>query len=201
MSFVVDTKKRSYDMRSRGEAASATRAAIVAAVIDCVAEQCSLAITLASVAEHAGVTVKTIHRHFGSREALLDAAWATAYDDVLAERTTPPDDVDTALRALVEHYEKRGPMMLGLLAEERDDVRARQICDSGRAVHRRWVRDVFGGQLPPDRRAEYLDALLVATDLYSWKLLRLDCGHSKATVRDRMALTIEALLTAAKETS
>lgn len=196
MSISMDIKSRSYDMTARGEAAALTRDTIIAAVIDCVTEQRSLGITLAAVAERAGVTVKTLQRHFGSRDALIDAAWARVYDDVVAERTTTPGDVVSALTTLIAHYERRGDMMLGLLAEEDDEPRARDACNSGRAAHRHWVATVFGDQLPRGRkeRARLLDALVVMTDLYCWKLLRRDRGLSVDEVHERMLFMCNAIL-------
>ena len=62
----MDATKRSYEMRARKHTTAATRAAIVRAAIDSVVAARSLGITLSSVADCAGVTVKTVLRHFGS---------------------------------------------------------------------------------------------------------------------------------------
>jgi AcrR family transcriptional regulator len=202
MYMAMDTKKRTYQMRARQEATSATRAAIVAAAVDCFMAERSLAITLNAVADRAGVTVKTVLRHFGSREALIDVAWSKAYDEVLAERTVPPGDVEKALAVLIAHYELRGAVVLGLLAEEDKDTRAHLSCDLGRSAHRQWVDEVFGARLPdePAARSRLVDALVVATDVYSWKLLRLDRGLQVDDVRDRMLLICDAVLAEAKPT-
>ena len=180
---MVDVKKRRYEMQVRGEAVSATRDAIVAAVIDCVVEQRSLGVTLASVADRAGVTVKTVLRHFGNRDTLLDVAWSNVNHDVAAEREVQSGDPAAALTVLIEHYERRGDMVIGLLAEEDDDPRARRVCDSGRQAHRGWVE-----------RARLIDALVVVTDVYCWKLLRRDRGLSDDDVLDRMLLMTHCLL-------
>ena len=66
------------------------------------------------------MTVKTVLRHFGSRDGLIEAAWSQAYDEVMAERVPPPGDPDAALRVLIAHYERRGEMVLAMLAEEND---------------------------------------------------------------------------------
>src|SRR5581483_9128268 len=155
MYLTMDTKKRNYEMRARKEATAATRSAIVEAAVDSVMAERSLAVTLGTVADRAGVTVKTVLRHFGSREALIDEAASRARQDVLLERLAPPDDPEHALAVLIEHYERRGEMVLGVLAEEVDDPRARQICDAGRTLHRTWVEEVFGVHLPayPDERS------------------------------------------------
>jgi AcrR family transcriptional regulator len=196
MYITMDTKKRSYEMRARKDAAAATYNAIVQAAIDSVATKRSLSITLSSVADRAGVTVKTVLRHFGSRDALVEAAWSQALQDVVVERTVAPGDPARALTVLIEHYERRGDMVLGLLAEEDKDPRARKMCDSGRLEHRGWVEDVFGTGLPVKavERSRLIDALVVVTDVYSWKLLRRDRGLSVVDVRDRMLLMTNALL-------
>jgi AcrR family transcriptional regulator len=198
MCITMDTKTRSYEMRARKETTAATRSAIVEAAVDSVMAERSLAVTLGTVADRAGVTVKTVLRHFGSREALIDEASSRALQDVLAERAAPPDDPEHALAVLIEHYERRGDPVLGVLAEEDDDPRARQICDAGRTLHRKWVEAVFSGELPlePVERARLVDALVVATDVYAWKLLRRDRGLTVDEVRDRMLLMCNAVLAA-----
>jgi AcrR family transcriptional regulator len=198
MSVIVDTKSRTYRMDTRQQGVSATRAAVLRATADQVMAQHSLAITLSAVADQAGVTVKTVLRHFGSREALLDAAWSLLSREVAAERAIPANDPEAALANLVEHYERRGDLVLGLFAEERHDPRARRICDCGRMQHRQWVEEVFGAGLPLDgaQRSRLVDALVVATDLYSWKLLRRDRKLALDEVRDRISLLCNAVLAA-----
>jgi AcrR family transcriptional regulator len=198
MYLAMDMKKRAYDMRSRGMATANTRDAIMDAAIHTFLEQRSLAITLGPVAERAGVTVKTVLRHFGSRDALIDAAWSRVFHDIRAERAALPGDREGALEVLIAHYERRGHVVLGLLAEEDREPRARRLCDTGRVGHRQWVEEVFGAWLPQqsDERCRLIDALVVATDVYSWKLLRLDRGLSVDEVHDRMHLMTETILAA-----
>jgi AcrR family transcriptional regulator len=198
MYLAVDMKTRTYDMASRDAAKSATRDAIVRAAIETFMTERTFAITLASVAESAGVTVKTILRHFGSREALIDVAWSQVFDEVLAERKAPPNDPEIALDVLIDHYERRGDMALNMIAEEKIDPRARRMADRGREFHRAWVEEVFGARLPkrPAERSRLLDALVVATDVYSWKLLRVDRKLSVQDVHDRMLLMVNAILAA-----
>ncbi len=197
MYITMDTKRRRYDMRARGESTAATRNSIVEAAIDAVVAERSLGITLGAVAERAGVTVKTVLRHFGSRESLIEAAYLAVRQAVQAERVPPPGDTEQAITLLIAHYEGRGDMVLGLLAEEEDDPRARLMCESGRTLHRKWVEEVFGAELPlePMDRDRIIDALVVATDVYSWKLLRRDRGLTVAEVHNRMLLMIDGVLT------
>ncbi len=195
----MDMKLRTYDMTTRGAAKTATRDAIMRACIDLFTEQRSLAISLPAVAERADVTVKTVLRHFGSREALIDAACQKMFDDAVAERSTLPDENPSrALEVLIAHYERRGEMVLAMLAQENNDPRTKSMTDAGRTKHRQWVETVFGTQLPRQSapRSRLIDALVVATDVYSWKLLRMDRGLSVEDVHDRMYFTTQAILAA-----
>lgn len=197
MYIAVDMKKRTYDMGTRQRAKDSTRDAIVRATIDAFMAERSFAITLPTIAERAKVTVKTVLRHFGSREAVIEAAWAQAYDEVMAERTPPPGDLEGALKVLIAHYERRGSIGLVMLADE-NDPRAVRMNSAGRLAHREWVEEVFADRLPEQAaaRTRLVDVLVVATDLYAWKLLRIDRGLSADDVHDRMLLMTEALLTA-----
>jgi len=197
MYISVDMKKRTYDMGTRQQAKDSTRDAIVRATIDAFMAERSFAITLPTIAERAKVNVKTVLRHFGSREAVIEAAWAQAYDEVMAERTPPPGDLEGALKVLIAHYERRGSIGLVMLADE-NDPRAVRMNSAGRLAHREWVEEVFADRLPEQAaaRTRLVDVLVVATDLYAWKLLRIDRGLSVDDVHDRMLVMTEALLAA-----
>jgi AcrR family transcriptional regulator len=197
MYIAVDMKKRTYDMGTRQQAKDSTRDAIVRATIDAFMAERSFAITLPTIAERAKVTVKTVLRHFGSREAVIEAAWAQAYDEVMAERTPPPGDLEGALKVLIAHYERRGSIGLVMLADE-NDPRAVRMNSAGRLAHREWVEEVFADRLPEQAapRTRLVDVLVVATDLYAWKLLRIDRGLSVDDVHDRMLVMTEAFLAA-----
>ena len=91
-------------------------------------------------------------------------------------------DVAEAVRILMDHYEKRGSSVLLLLAQEQSEEQVARITSNGRALHRTWVAEVFQPFLPAGRgaREELLDLLVVATDVYAWKLLRLDRGLGRS---------------------
>jgi AcrR family transcriptional regulator len=199
MYLLMDMKPRSYDMGTRQQAKTATRDVIIRAAIDTLMAERSFAITLPSVAERAQVTVKTVLRHFGSRDSLIDAAWAQAYDEVMTERVPPQGEPEAALKVLIAHYERRGGVVLAMLADE-TDPRAARMNNAGRLAHREWVEQVFTDRLPATAvgRTRLVDVLVVATDVYAWKLLRLDRGLSVDDVTDRMLLMTEALLAHAR---
>jgi AcrR family transcriptional regulator len=187
---------RPYTMRARDEAKAATRLRILRAVLGLSEEKMTIEITLNEVAERAGVTVQTVLRHFGSRDGLLDEAVKLASAEVARERRVRPGDVAGAVEAVVAHYEKRGDYVLRLLGQEHDP-RIAAVTTPGKQLHRRWVDDCFRPQLqarPAGEREALTDLLVVATDLYTWKLLRRDRGLDPPTVRARMRSLITAIL-------
>jgi hypothetical protein len=73
-----------------------------------------------------------------------------------------------------------------MLAQEERIPALRPLAARGRAEHREWVARMFA---PGDR----LDVAVVATDVYTWKLLRRDRGLSRRAT----AAAMRALLSAA----
>jgi|APEBP8051073058_1049385.scaffolds.fasta_scaffold00164_28 AcrR family transcriptional regulator len=184
-------------MTARARAVEETRGRILDAVLLLHEQRLSADISLADVADEAGVSVQTVLRHFGSREGLIDAAIERATADVEAERRSDPGDVAGAVRAVVEHYERRGDGVLLLLAQEGSEAFAANVTATGRALHRRWVETCFGPLLPRGpARAATVDLLVVATDVYTWKLLRRDRGLSAQSTRTRMETLARAVLAA-----
>ena len=189
--------KRSYTMTTRAEQAEQTRQRILRAAFDLQTERLTTDIGLETIADRAGVSVQTVLRRFGSRAALFDATVAFANERVRDERRTPVGDVPAAVRVIVEHYEQRGETALLMLAQESTYAHVRQLAEAGKAMHRRWVEDVFEPQLATLTRAareELTDLLVVATDVYTWKLLRRDRGHSRAQTEHRIESLVTAVL-------
>ncbi len=193
----MKSETRPYRMTARAHAVEETRRRVLEAVVALHLQRLSSDISLADVAAQAGVSVQTVLRHFGTRENLVAAAlqWATA--DVERERRSAPGDVAGAVRAVVDHYELRGDGVLLLLAQESAEAFAARVTDHGREVHRRWVTETFGPLLPTAGDSdELVDLLVVATDVYTWKLLRRDRRLSVARTRERMEALVRAVLAA-----
>lgn len=194
---IIMKSTRRYTMTARARAVEATRAAIVEALRTLSEERLLRDIGLEDVAQRAGVSVQTVLRHFGSRAELFEQVATEIRGAVVEERRAPVGDVAAAMRVLLDHYESRGDAVLLLLAQERLEETVARITESGRAVHRAWVEEVFAPFLPVagEAREEAVDLLVAATDLYTWKLLRRDRGHSLARTRQRMELLVRAVLT------
>lgn len=182
-------------MRARARSTAETRERILRAGMALWGERLTLSIGLADVAERAQVTVRTVLRHFGSRDGLFDAIADFAREVVVAERQAPVGDVPAAARIIVDHYELRGDIVLRMLEEAGVDERIAAFAARGRRLHREWVRTVFAPQLEQsDDRAALEDLLVVATDVYAWKLLRRDAGLSRVRTEERIQTMIRRLV-------
>lgn len=187
--------RRLYQMGARAEAMAGTRRRILRAVRDLASETLNLTPTLEMVAARAGVSVQTVLRHFGDRDSLLDAALDAAIAETVVEREAPAGDVAAAVRIIVDHYELQGDFVVQLLGHEQDDSRYSRVTEPGRALHRKWVTDVFAPQLAGRDDAEALtDLLVVATDVFTWKLLRRDRGLSRPETESRIRRLVDAVL-------
>ncbi|WP_183407849.1 TetR/AcrR family transcriptional regulator [Nocardioides marmoriginsengisoli] len=187
---------RSYRQTARAEASEQTRRRIIEAAFALQAERLSAEISLDDVAERAGVSVQTVLRRFGSKAALIEESIRWINAEIAEERRAPAGDVPAAIHALLDHYEKRGDFALLMLAQENAYDHVRQLSDAGKGTHRTWVAEVFGPYLPhgAGRRDELLDLLVVATDVYTWKLLRRDRGLTRKETENRITTLVTALL-------
>jgi AcrR family transcriptional regulator len=186
---------RTYTMTARAEAAERTRAAILDAAVHLATTRLLAHISLDDIASEAGVSVQTVLRRFGSRAGLIDAATAHAGREVAEERQAPVGDTVAAVELVVAHYERRGDGVVLLLAQETTDPQVRRITDNGRRLHREWVETVFAPYLPtpPAAREALVDLLAVATDVYTWKLLRRDRGLDRTATEHRIHQLVSAL--------
>lgn len=189
--------KRTYTQRVRAESTARTRDRILDAVAGLSLEWLTVEIGLADVAERAGVSVQTVLRHFDTKDALFDAAWARMADQVLADRATPSGDVRAAVTAVVNSYERTGDWSVRLQAQEHSVDLARRTVAIGRSFHRAWVEQAFAPQLAGSaHRTELLDLLIISTDVLIWKILRRDGGLSRTATIERMCRLAEAVLDA-----
>jgi AcrR family transcriptional regulator len=196
-------------MTARAESAQLTREQIMSATFALSTLKPIMAINLPDIANLAEVSVQTVLRHFGSREGVLDATTAWVQTQVLAERESDPGNVPAAIRTLIDHYELRGDGVLLLLGQESWEPRAAQITADGRLLHRTWVAHVFSPLLTDASQRSsdatdtdagrrnfevdinlkleaMLDLLVVATDVYAWKLLRRDRRLSRSDTEKLM---------------
>jgi AcrR family transcriptional regulator len=184
-------------MRARADAVDATRERIARAALERFIAEPYDAVTIAGVAQDAGVSHQTVLNHFTSKEGLFTAAAERFGADIIelrGERTG--HDAASAVALAVEQYEATGDGNVRLAMLDERIPAVKEALDFGRATHQTWLAEVFADRLPrraPDRR-HMLSQLHAATDVYTWKLLRRDFGLSRRETQNVMTDMVEAIL-------
>jgi AcrR family transcriptional regulator len=184
----MNSTTRTYNMDSRRAAAEATRNRILDTAADAFVTGWFDEVTIQSIARDAGVSGQTVLNHFGDKESLFAEAAQRLSEEIWARRgVAAPGDVAGLVDGLVTDYEVTGDGVIRALALEERVESIRPLLARGRAFHREWVERSFG-------RPELTPELIVATDVYAWKLLRRDQGLSRDATRDAIRRMVLALL-------
>ena len=156
------------------------------------------ALSMRRVAAEAGVSLSTVVRHFGTKDALLAALVAYGGEDERNEerRAMEPGDVAAAVRIVAADYEDCGAAAPAHAGPGAPLPRPRRA-----ARHRPPGPPRVGavGVRPAARRrrgagrTQVEDLLVVGTDVYTWKLLRLDRGLGARATRAAMVELCEAV--------
>jgi AcrR family transcriptional regulator len=186
-------------MSTRAAAVEVTRERILQAACNAFLQGWYDDVTLRDVAAAAGVALQTLVNHFGNKETLFGAAAERIGNEISTLRwTVAPGDLRGAATTLVDDYEQTGEFTLRTLAiEERVPV-VRPVIALGRRGHQEWVEHVFGAALAGRRgsdRNRRVAQLVVATDVYTWKLLRRDKGLGRDQTITAIRELVEALHT------
>ncbi len=136
---------------------------------------------------------ETVLNHFGGKEQLFLAVIEKAAGEVRSRRELPePGDVGAAIAAIVDDYEITGDATIRLLAlEERLDV-------IRPASWRRGEDRTAHGSTPCSPPPKATTELMVATDVYTWKLLRRDQGRSRDETVASMRRLVDGVLPPAR---
>lgn len=197
MKAVEPLPPRPYRQTRRAAAAAETAARILDAFERAIREKWFDQVTLEEVAREAEVAVPTVLRRFGGKEGLLEAVWRRMGEGVRARQRAPPGDVRGAVRVIVEDYEQLGDLVMRALAQEDRYPAFRAMNDIGRAHHRGWIEEAFAPWLcglPAGEHERRVDALVAATDIYLWKLVRRDMGRPPRALRHLMLTLIGGVI-------
>jgi AcrR family transcriptional regulator len=196
----MNSSASTYRMRARADAVEATRERLLQAAIAAFGGRAYDDVTLAAVAREAEVSHQTLLNHFGSKEGLYMAAVERVGGRIGEIRASAiPGDVASIVGVLMDQYEQFGDGNARAAAlDERSQAVAAMLAGA-RAYHQRWLAEMFGAYVPVSgaARRHALAALHVATDVFTWKLLRRDLGLSRRATSDTMTRLVSALLTGA----
>jgi len=192
-------KRRTYRQVARAQSTAGTARKVIDAFTICAGERWFDEITLREVAMRAGVTVRSVIRRFGSKEGLVRAMVEDFGSDLDAEFVAAPGDIDGAVERLFDAYERVGDGAIRNVAQEHRVPALQPLIDHGRASHRRIVAGQFApwlDRLEGKARRDLLDALVIDTDVYVWKLLRRDMRRSVRDAKAAVRRLIEGTLAA-----
>lgn len=191
------SESRTYTKVARAEAEERTRTALLDAAEELFFERGWDGMSLGVIAADAGVTKQTLLRHFGSKEGLLEQAFARAFERVRDQRwDLCGDDIEHAVDNLLDHYEAVGDRALKIDAMAGVEAVAIWVQRS-RELHHDWVDQAFAAFLRRVRgrdRARRRAAVIALCDVHAWRLLSRDIGLARAEVRATLILAIRGLL-------
>jgi AcrR family transcriptional regulator len=194
----MKTAPRVYVQRGRARAAEANTERILTAALELFAEQPFDRITLAEVAERAGVGVQTVIRRVGTKDGLVRAVNAWVEPRVGAARGDPVSaDPDAVAAAVARQYERWGALIDRTLRQEDVSPALAESADGGRRAHRAWIDAAFADLLaavPAARRRRLRAQLVGVCGVELWHVLRRDEGLSAPAARAAVADLIAACL-------
>ena len=170
-------KVRSYRQVARAAATEGLRERVISAFDAAMRDRQMDDITLDQIAVAAGTTRQTVIRLFGGKDGLVQA-FVERFDLGVKQRRVMPTDASYrhVAEALFEDYEEIGDLVIRMLAQEDRHPVLSIWHNTGRAFHRMWIDRSFASALPsdPDAREAMVTQLVIAGDVYTWKLLRRD---------------------------
>ena len=155
-------------------------------------------ITLEYIARQAHVTVQTILRHFGSRDMLVSVAIAEL--DLGNDQRVVPEqqgNLQTITTALADFYEVYGINILRAIAQEDRFPQLNLLLTRSRRMHREWVQhsfDVYLRALSSQNRRQLEDQLYSLTEVYFWRIYRIDLGKSREILENTWVRMLRSLL-------
>ncbi len=191
-------KSNSYKADIQSEVKIRTRQRILDAVRELFLEKWIDQLTLLDISQRAGVTVQTLLRHFDSRELLI----LTAVDEIdlggsQCEVVSHQGNLQSIIKALTDYYEIYGLWILRAIAQEDRFSQLNNAITRFRLQHREWVQlsfEVYLRALSPQSRQLLEDQLYSLTEVYLWRIYRIDLGKSREILENTWIRMLRSLL-------
>jgi AcrR family transcriptional regulator len=155
----------------RDEYKAQTHERIVDATVELIREAGEAPLTIAAVAERAGVTERTVYRHFETREALLRATWSRMQERVATQGfpRTADQMIASPLKLFPRFDGARELVRASLHSPAGRDMRMSSNADRQQATLA-CVRDAFPGLDETLLRRKAAIAQLI-NSAYAWEVL------------------------------
>lgn len=186
---------RRYTQTSRSAQTLARRQRMIHAVFELIDRGSFGEVTLQGVADEAGVSLKTVVRHFGSKEGLLRQAMDEARGVEEDNRSVPVGDLDAVCRVLAERYEVMAEQIYRTGDVELTYHWLSDWVQMARTSHLDWLAEAFDPWLPAEgpEREDRLMCLFSATEIRSWWAIRQRFAYSPERARAVMLRQLQAL--------
>jgi AcrR family transcriptional regulator len=164
---------RPYESPLRVEQMEQTRLRILEATADVLADEEVEEVTVPVVARRAGVSVRTVYRHFPTKEALFDAFGEWAEEHLRLVLLSYPETLDAVREmapALYRMYDERAPLIRALLSKRGQEIRARTRRKRLRTFEKA-MREVTEDLGPAERRRA-LAVVYLLVSAPAWQAMR-----------------------------
>ena len=168
---------RPYESPLRAEQLEQTRLRILEAMADVLADEEVEEVTVPLVAMRARVSVRTVYRHFPTKEALFDAFGEWGEEHLRLVFLSYPETLDELREmapALYRGYEERAPLMRALLSRRGQEIRARTRRSRLRTFEKA-MREVTAALGPAERRRA-LAVVYLLVSAPAWQAMRDQWG-------------------------
>jgi AcrR family transcriptional regulator len=171
------TTTRPYESPLRTEQLEQTRLRILQAVADVLADEQVEEITVPLVALRARVSVRTVYRHFPTKEALFDAFGEWGEEHLRLVFLSYPETLEELREiapALYPGYEERAPLMRAMLSKRGQEIRARTR-RRRLSTFEEAMREVTA-DLGPAERQRALAVVYLLVSAPAWQAMRDQWG-------------------------
>ena len=187
---------RAYESPLRAEQMEQTRLRILDAVTDLVADPTAGELTIPLVARSARVSLRTVYRHFPTREALFDA-WAEWVDERLRIHLhSYPERADRLADFAVElyrSYDESAPLVKAMLnSRAARTVRVRTRRRRQRAFER--AMGELTEELEPEERLRASAVLYLLVSAPAWQAMREQWGLDGSEAGKAAAWAVRVLV-------
>jgi AcrR family transcriptional regulator len=185
---------RPYESPLRAEQMEATRRRILQATADVLADEAADEVTVPRVAMRARVSVRTVYRHFPTKEALFDAFGEWAEEHLRLVIHSYPDTLDSVrdmAPTLYRMYDEREPLIRALLSKRGQEIRARTR-RRRLATFERAMREVTNDLEPAERRRA-LAVVYLLVSAPAWQAMKDQWGLDGEEAGEAAAWAVRVL--------
>lgn len=190
----MSPSSRGYESPLRAEQRAQTRARIIEAAIELLAEEELEEVTIPLVAKRAGVSVRTVYAHFPTKEALAETI-AELLDERIGALQFPDkaDELPAFVAGIFAGFDRDEPLFTGALRTKAGRAvsarrRPRRIEELERALEPEL------SALEPAERREALAAIYLIHSVLTWRAMKDYFGLTGAQAGAAAAWAVQALL-------